>query len=183
MSERAVPAISLYESNPFSGQYFQSLVSGKGLHSHRWEALTVDDTVISQVEELAEDENQAILSNKMPLVEWGTGIDLPAVPYEPVENDDNDTLDLDQEAFDPVPPSNVISDDDDTVSTACESDVVDVDRDTTTVRDIVDETSCESDVVDVDRDTTTVRDIVDEHGVGTRLERPRFINRCHSFSG
>ena len=73
MKSRRVPAIALGPSNEWGGHYFMSLYTGKKLHSYDWVETPIDDEVIARVEELAEQEGQPIITDNMPLFEWGLG--------------------------------------------------------------------------------------------------------------
>ena len=57
MQARSVPAIALSESNESGGNFFMSILTGKRLHSNKWERLPFDDDVIDKVEQLATHES------------------------------------------------------------------------------------------------------------------------------
>jgi len=60
---RTVGAIALYSSNNLQGGwYFMSLDSGRSIHRRQWTKLPITDDVIKRVDELAERENQPLIS-------------------------------------------------------------------------------------------------------------------------
>ena len=77
MKRRGIPAISLGKSNQQGGHYFMLLHLGKQIHSYNWQELPVPNDVIDHVEELAEEENQPILTNKLPMFKWMPGVPIP----------------------------------------------------------------------------------------------------------
>ena len=94
MKARRVPAIALCPSNEWGGHYFMSLYTGKKLHSYDWVETPIDDEVIARVEELAEAEGQPIVSDHMPLFEWGIGREILEIEEDKDEytHVDNDSL-------------------------------------------------------------------------------------------
>ena len=70
MQSRAIPAIALKPSNEHGGSYFMSLMTSKKLHSYQWTELPIPNKVINRVHELAEEENQPLLHNGVPIFEW-----------------------------------------------------------------------------------------------------------------
>ena len=58
MQARSVPAIALSESNESGGNFFMSILTGKKLHSNKWERLPFDNDIIEKIEKLATNENQ-----------------------------------------------------------------------------------------------------------------------------
>ena len=52
MQSRTTPAVALYESNGFDGQYFMSIDTGCRIHSKKWTQLPVDDTVIFKIKKI-----------------------------------------------------------------------------------------------------------------------------------
>ena len=74
MKSRSVGAIALRPSNGRGGYYFQSLKTGKRIHSNQWKELPIPDHVVDRVEEMADDEGQPLMKNGMPIFEWSPGV-------------------------------------------------------------------------------------------------------------
>ena len=111
MAQRAVPAISLYESS-LQGNYFLTLDTGRKINSKKWDQLPINDDVIEQVNFFATKQKQPEMPMRMPIFEWAPGliIDIPVddlVAVEELDPPDDQNLLI-------VPPQdyNVISDDD-----------------------------------------------------------------------
>eukprot|EP00957_Ditylum_brightwellii_P156119 11883531-Ditylum_brightwellii.AAC.1 len=73
MKQRSTNAIALRASNNKDRYYFMSLYTGAEIHSNNWDPLPIDDYCINTVEKLAEDEEQPLLPDNMPLFEWAPG--------------------------------------------------------------------------------------------------------------
>ena len=54
-------------SNEHEWHYFMSLYSGKRVHSYNWTDLPIDNDVIHRVEELAKEEEAAIMTKGYPV--------------------------------------------------------------------------------------------------------------------
>ena len=95
---------------------FLSLYTGKRIHSYHWEQSPIPDDVITQVETLARDEDQPMLTDKLPLFEWSQGEPIPFTsPIDPPLSPPSPS-DLASAA---VPPANVdVAPSDDSVSSA-----------------------------------------------------------------
>ena len=112
MKRRAVPAISLGQSNRKGGHYFMSLNTGKRIHSYHWDKLPIPDEVIDRVEELAKEESQPLLTDKQPMFEWSPGFPITSsITDDPDDGhtapiDNSVDIDLDISAID-----NTVNDD------------------------------------------------------------------------
>eukprot|EP00957_Ditylum_brightwellii_P002795 215106-Ditylum_brightwellii.AAC.1 len=76
MKQRSVNTIALRASNSKDGYYFMSLHTGAEIHSNNRDPLPIDDYCIKTVEKLAEDEEQPLLPDNMPLFEWAPGVSI-----------------------------------------------------------------------------------------------------------
>ena len=74
MKTRAVPAIALRRFNGVGVHYFMSLYSEKRIHGFKWENLPIDEYAIDRVEDLASEEEHAIMHNGMPSFDWIPGV-------------------------------------------------------------------------------------------------------------
>ena len=70
MKRRSVSAITLNESNDHGGHYFMSIYTGKRLQSYQWIELPIDDEVISQVRDVALEEDANKMTDNDPMFEW-----------------------------------------------------------------------------------------------------------------
>ena len=59
-----------------------SLHSGKQINIYEWQELPIDDDVINRVEEIAEEQNAAMMTDGYPMFEWMPGVQI---------DDENDT--------------------------------------------------------------------------------------------
>ena len=89
MTSRAVPAISLYESNDFDGQFFMNLETAQRFHSKRWSQLPIDDTVIDRIVKIATKEKQPNLPGGTPIFEWAPGLEIQIDEYMDSEDEDS----------------------------------------------------------------------------------------------
>ena len=94
MKSRSVPSIALSEANEKGGHFFMSLYTGQKIHGFGWEELPIHDDVISRVEELAEDEKQPRLLNRVPLFEWAPG-------YKITDEEDENVNPINEETEEP----------------------------------------------------------------------------------
>lgn len=74
MEARALPCIALKPSNKWGGCYMMSILTGKRIHAYKWTELPISNEVIDKVHELATEENQPELIDKIPLFEWEIGV-------------------------------------------------------------------------------------------------------------
>ena len=97
MDSRATPAISLYESNQEGGHYFLSLNSGKRLHSRKWVEIPISNYAESKVYDIATNERQPILPDKMPTFEWIPG------QFVETNEDYNQDISVEDESIENLP--------------------------------------------------------------------------------
>ena len=74
MKIKSIPAIALKESNEHGVHSFMSQYTVKCLHRYQWIEIPIDDDVIAQVRNLAEEENAKKLSNNYMMFEWAPGV-------------------------------------------------------------------------------------------------------------
>ena len=79
MSERSEKAISLGTLKDSGAHYFMLLKTGKKIKCHRWEELPITQEVVDRVEQLAREENQMKMTNRMPLIEWEDGQEIEGI--------------------------------------------------------------------------------------------------------
>ena len=68
LKQRGVLAIALNEPNDQGGYYFMSLDTGHKIHSYEWKELPIPDENIITVEEIAEQQNDPLLTKKIPSI-------------------------------------------------------------------------------------------------------------------
>ena len=104
---RCIPTIALRQSNNAGGHYFMSLYTGRCIHIYDWKELPIDKYVIERLESLADAENQPIVHQGYPILEWASGelinekVD-EEVPHENLmvdvyrntDNDENEVQDI-----------------------------------------------------------------------------------------
>ena len=77
--------------------FFMSLDTGRKIHSRKWMELSVDDSVIENVETIAFDQKQPLMPDNFPIFEWGPGIAVD----DGFGDDDGDVEDADDEEYFP----------------------------------------------------------------------------------
>jgi hypothetical protein len=87
MNPTTTPAIALSESNQLDGMYLISLTNGERFRSKKWEQLPINDNGIEMVEDLAFEQGQPDMTDKIHIFTWepDTYVD------EQVNNDKDDT--------------------------------------------------------------------------------------------
>jgi hypothetical protein len=95
MKPRSIPAIALSEANNKGGHYFMSLATGKQILAYGWNELPIDEDVIARVEELAMNEEQPVLVNRVPLFEWAPREEITDV-HEDDEQNEEENIEEDQ---------------------------------------------------------------------------------------
>ena len=66
---RSVPAIALNPSNDHGGHYFMNFFTGKRINSNQWTEIPMTEEIIERVKELAEKDDQPLMTNGYPIFE------------------------------------------------------------------------------------------------------------------
>ena len=129
MSTRSIPGIALSEANEKGGAYFMSLYTGRKIHAFGWKELPIHEDVINRVEQLAEEENQPTMNDRVPLFEWEPGREILDDENEEEENNEqnnNEEQNQDEEQNDDEG-ENVVTDDDESDASNDEAEDNDLD--------------------------------------------------------
>ena len=114
METRAVPAISLKQSNVFGGYSFLSLETLRVIHSQKWLVQPITDNIIELIHEAAERQHQPHMPEKCPIFELETGTTLNLEIDDDVSVGDEGSL-LNNEVMELRMDGAIVSDGDDTL--------------------------------------------------------------------
>lgn len=102
MSTRPVEVIALNPHNGHGSWNFQSLATGKKIHSHIYNPLLISDRILNRVTELAAQDNIPCIQDGKMIFKW--------TPGDPIDDDDLEILQLNMEEHQMEPGAEVAPD-------------------------------------------------------------------------